>query len=99
MQRHNAYHVAKDEADLSLTVAKCKREEPANPIRLVLMRGDFEDAKKGNAFTQDGLEALKEHEDRILSETGWSDGRCALHRKYSYRKYTPGFRAKSSKTM
>ncbi|KAJ8602620.1 hypothetical protein CTAYLR_010198 [Chrysophaeum taylorii] len=75
-QRANAYEVAKDEADMALTVAKCAREDAADPITLIVMKGRFERDSRGNALTKSGLETLRAREQRILSENGWKD-RCA----------------------
>ncbi|KAJ8605174.1 hypothetical protein CTAYLR_000376 [Chrysophaeum taylorii] len=75
-QRANAYEVAKDKADMALTVAKCAREDAADPITLIAMKGRFDREKRGNALTKSGLETLRERENRILDEAGWKD-RCA----------------------
>ena len=74
--RANGYQQAKDEADLTLTVGKCAREDPVDPITLILMKGRFDRENRGNALSKSGLETLRSRENRVLSEDGW-EARCA----------------------
>eukprot|EP00635_Sarcinochrysidales_sp_CCMP3193_P013385 CAMPEP_0118918014 /NCGR_PEP_ID=MMETSP1166-20130328/17657_1 /TAXON_ID=1104430 /ORGANISM="Chrysoreinhardia sp, Strain CCMP3193" /LENGTH=1280 /DNA_ID=CAMNT_0006858253 /DNA_START=19 /DNA_END=3861 /DNA_ORIENTATION=- len=73
--RANAYQQAKDEADLTLTVGKCLREDPVDPIQLFLMKGSFARRSRGNALSKGGLETLRSRENKILAESGW-ESRC-----------------------
>ncbi|KAJ8608808.1 hypothetical protein CTAYLR_009351 [Chrysophaeum taylorii] len=82
-QRLNAYEVAKEKADMALTVAKCAREDAADPITLVMLKGRFTFEGRGNALTKSGLETLRAREQRILGESGWKD-RCLAVYKTSY---------------
>lgn len=76
-QRQNAYEVAKDEADLSLSAAKCAREDSSDPITVMVMKGRFEKEGRGNALTKSGLETLRSRENHIMHEGGW-EHRCSL---------------------
>ncbi|KAJ1450698.1 hypothetical protein M885DRAFT_589859 [Pelagophyceae sp. CCMP2097] len=57
--------------------AQCQREDPDDPLIMILMRKTFDNDRKGNALTQGGLERLRQREDHVLAEGGWKD-RCAV---------------------
>ena len=75
-QRKNAYETAKEEADASLSPGKCPREDVADPIEFILMKGRFDRPNRGNALSKKGLQTLRNRELQVTEESGW-EYRCA----------------------